>query len=192
MDRIKSREMDLEKSAFQHRQGVLKDEETMRYREQDIKKTVEMELYLVKSEKDRMAQTIREYEQKLQEVENFKLRLEKQHVEDMERFKSEHTRQYKDQDFDIHRRRLVVDEDEHKIGMERERLMRIETRCQTAEKELEELRKDHKEISTNHIKMSRDNGDYKDQLRTLNENLKRQTDVAVVREREATSLNQEN
>ena len=70
--------------------------------------------------------------------------------------------------------------------------MRIETRCQTAEKELEELRKDHKEISTNHIKMSRDNGDYKDQLRTLNENLKRQTDVAVVREREATSLNQEN
>lgn len=96
MDRIKSREMDLEKSAFQHRQGVLKDEETMRYREQDIKKTVEMELYLVKSEKDRMAQTIREYEQKLQEVENFKLRLEKQHVEDMERFKSEHTRQYKD------------------------------------------------------------------------------------------------
>ena len=49
----------------------------MRYREQDIKKTVEMELYLVKSEKDRMAQTIREYEQKLSEVETFKLRLEK-------------------------------------------------------------------------------------------------------------------
>jgi hypothetical protein len=34
----------------------------LRYKEQDIKKTVEMELYLVKSEKDRMAQTIREYE----------------------------------------------------------------------------------------------------------------------------------
>ena len=92
MDRIKSRESELEKAAYAHRQHVLKDEETMRYREQDIKKTVEMELYLVKSEKDRMAQTIREYEQKLAEVENFKLRLEKQHVEDMERFKSEHSR----------------------------------------------------------------------------------------------------
>ena len=62
----------------------------MRYKEQDIKKTVEMELYLVKSEKDRMAQTIREYEQKLQEVETFKLRIEKQHLEDMERFKSDY------------------------------------------------------------------------------------------------------
>ena len=88
-----------------------------------------MELYLVKSEKDRMAQTIREYEQKLAEVENFKLRLEKQHVEDMERFKSEHQRQYKDQDFEIHRRRLAVDEEEHKIQMDKERFMRIETRC---------------------------------------------------------------
>ena len=33
----------------------------------------------------------------------------------MERFKSEHMRQHKDQDFEIHRRRLVVDEEEHKI-----------------------------------------------------------------------------
>ena len=55
MDRIKSRENELEKAAYTHRQSVLKEEETMRYREQDIKKTVEMELYLVKSEKDRMA-----------------------------------------------------------------------------------------------------------------------------------------
>jgi len=90
MDRIKTRELELEKSAYGHRQHVLRDEESARYREQDVKKTVEMELYLVKSEKDRMAQTIREYEQKLNEVENFKLRLEKQHLEDMERFKSEY------------------------------------------------------------------------------------------------------
>ena len=57
----------------------------MRLRETDIKKTVEMELFLVKSEKDRMGSTIREYEQKLAEVENFKQRLEKQYVEDLER-----------------------------------------------------------------------------------------------------------
>ena len=34
--------------------------------------------------------------------------------------------------------------------------------------------------------------DYKDQLKTLNENLKRQTEVSQIREREANSLNQEN
>ena len=115
MDRIKQREMDLEKAAYSHRQHVLKEEETMRYRENDIKKTVEMELYVVKAEKDKMTKAIAEYEAKLAEVENFKLRLEKQHVEDIERFKSDYQRQYKDQDFEIHRRRLAVDEDEHKI-----------------------------------------------------------------------------
>ena len=34
----------------------------MRYRESDVKKTVEMELLVVKNEKDRMAQTIHDYE----------------------------------------------------------------------------------------------------------------------------------
>lgn len=49
----------------------------MRYREGDIKKTVEMELILVKGEKERMARSIREYEHKVGDVEQFKLRLEK-------------------------------------------------------------------------------------------------------------------
>jgi len=34
---------------------VLKDEEVMRFRENDVKNTVAMELVLVKGEKDRMA-----------------------------------------------------------------------------------------------------------------------------------------
>lgn len=96
MERIRSREVELEKAAYAHRQSVLKEEETMRYREQDVKKTVEMELLVIKGEKDRMAQTIHDYEQKIVELENFKLRIEKQHLEDLERFKSEYQRQYKD------------------------------------------------------------------------------------------------
>lgn len=90
MERIRSREAELEKSAYTHRQSVLKEQENMRYREQDVKKTVEMELYVVKNEKERMAQTIHDYESKIVELENFKLRIEKQHVEDLERFKSEY------------------------------------------------------------------------------------------------------
>lgn len=58
MERIRSREAELEKSAYTHRQHVLKEEENMRYREDNVKKTVEMELYVVKSEKERMAQAI--------------------------------------------------------------------------------------------------------------------------------------
>ena len=77
MDRIKSKEREIEKASFTHRQKVLSAEETMRRRENDIKKTVEMELILVKNEKDRMQQAIIDYERKLSEMEQFKLRLEK-------------------------------------------------------------------------------------------------------------------
>lgn len=76
-DRLKQREAEVEKAAFEHRQKVLKDEELMRYREGDVKKTVEMELILVKGEKERMARQIREYEMKVGDLEQFKLRLEK-------------------------------------------------------------------------------------------------------------------
>ena len=55
MARIATKEREVEKAAFSHRQLVLKDEETMRYRENDVKKTVEMELVLIKNEKDKMA-----------------------------------------------------------------------------------------------------------------------------------------
>lgn len=70
MERIRSREVELEKAAYTHRQLVLKGEENMRYRESDVKKTVEMELLVVKNEKDRMAQTIHDYEQKIVELED--------------------------------------------------------------------------------------------------------------------------
>lgn len=96
LERIKGRDMEVEKSAYEHRQKVLKDEELMRYRENDIKKTVEMELYFVKAEKDRMAKTIHDYEVKIGDMEQLKLRLEKQKIEDIERFKSEYQRQFKD------------------------------------------------------------------------------------------------
>jgi hypothetical protein len=55
MERIRQRDQDVEKAAYEHRQKVLKEEELLRYRENDAKKTVEMELYFVKAEKDRMA-----------------------------------------------------------------------------------------------------------------------------------------
>jgi len=76
-DRLKSREQEIEKLAYEHRQKVLKDEELMRYKDADVKKTVEMELILVKNEKERMSRQIREYEQRVNDVEQLKLRLEK-------------------------------------------------------------------------------------------------------------------
>jgi len=55
--------------------------------------------------------------------------------------------------------------------------MRIETRCQAAEKELEELRTDYKKVTDDNVRVNRENCDCKEQLRILNENLKRQTEL---------------
>jgi hypothetical protein len=55
-----------------------------------------MELYFVKAEKERMAHTIHDYEVKIADLESLKLRLEKQKLEDIEKFKSEYQRSFKD------------------------------------------------------------------------------------------------
>ena len=87
---------------------------------------------------------------KVGDLEQFKLRLEKQHIEDVERFKSDYSRQFKDQDFEIHRRRLACDEDEHKINLEKERLARAETRLKVAESEVLSLRTDMQTLTREH------------------------------------------
>ena len=48
VQRIKSKEQILEQVAYEHRQKVMKDEEMLRYKEAEVKKTMEMELLLVK------------------------------------------------------------------------------------------------------------------------------------------------
>lgn len=68
----------------------------------------------------------------------------------------------------------------------------METRCNAAEKEVTELRKEFKEMSHDNLKMTRENNDFKDQMRVINENLKRQTELQVAHEREARALNSEN
>lgn len=70
--------------------------------------------------------------------------------------------------------------------------MRIETRCQAAEKELEELRIDYKKITDEHVKQNRQCSEYKDQLRTINENLKHQIEVAKANESQSRALTDEN
>lgn len=140
MDRLRQKEQEVDKAAYEHRQKVLKDEEIIRFRENDVKKTVEMELYMVKSEKERMARTIQDYELKISDLETFKVRLEKKHIEDLERFKSDYQRGFKDQDFEIHRRRLAVDEDEHRVSMEKDALARALTRLNVADAEVSNLR----------------------------------------------------
>ena len=40
------------------------------------------------------------------------------------------------------------------------------------------MRRDYKKITDDHVRMNRENGDQKEQLRILNENLKRMTELS--------------
>lgn len=92
VSRIKEKERQVESVAYEHRQKVLKDEEMLRYKEAEVKKTMEMELLLVKQERDKTKSLQDEYEKKLVEMSNIRLKLEKDMAEEMSQFKTNYQR----------------------------------------------------------------------------------------------------
>ena len=105
-DRIKNRERDLDKQAFELRQRQLRDEEVLRARGNENKKTMEVELTMARNEREALSRAQREAEVKLKDLEVQRIKLEKEHLESIDRFKSDLARQFQDQDFELHRRRL--------------------------------------------------------------------------------------
>lgn len=59
-ERIKNKEREMEKMSFEHRQKILRDEELVRFKEQDIKKSVEIDQTLLKEERERVQKTEKE------------------------------------------------------------------------------------------------------------------------------------
>jgi hypothetical protein len=96
---------------------VLKDEEMQRYKDAEVKKTMEVELLVVKQERDKVRDIQTEYEKKLAEMRTLQLRLEKEMAEELERFKSNYKRQLEDKEYELHRRTLVIDEDENRVKL---------------------------------------------------------------------------
>jgi hypothetical protein len=88
LTRIKGKEREVETVAYEHRQRVLKDEEMLRYKDADLKKTMEMELVLVKQERDKTKSLQDEYERKIADMSNIRIKLEKEMAEEISKFKS--------------------------------------------------------------------------------------------------------
>ena len=66
----------------------------LRYKEAEVKKTMELELVLVKQERDKTKSLQHDYENKLAEMTNIKLRLEKEMAEELSKFKTSYQRQF--------------------------------------------------------------------------------------------------
>lgn len=79
----------MDKQAFELRQKTLSHEELLRSREHEMKKTLEVELTLARSERESLGKQQRECELKLKELEVHRVRMDKEHVEAIERYKSE-------------------------------------------------------------------------------------------------------
>ena len=80
-DRIKNRERDIDKQAFELRQRQIRDEEVLRARENETKKTLEVELLMARNERDTLAKSKREDELRLKDLELQRIKLDKEHVE---------------------------------------------------------------------------------------------------------------
>jgi hypothetical protein len=123
---------------------------------------------------------------------NIKLKLEKDMAEELAKFKSNYQRQFQDKDFDIHRRILNVEEDENRVKLMQERLAEAEKRNHSILTEIQALRNDTDELRKENNKYQKENLDNKDQIRVLNENLKREAEISRSRESEARVHGQEN
>ena len=88
-----------------------------RYKEAEVKKTVEMELLLCRQERDKTQELAREYDRKLSEMSELRTRLEKDMQEELSSFKQAYQKQFSDKDFEIHRRVLAVEEDESRVKL---------------------------------------------------------------------------
>ena len=58
-----------------------------RYKEAEVKKTVEMELLLCRQERDKTQELAREYDRKLGEMSELRMKLEKEMQEELSSFK---------------------------------------------------------------------------------------------------------
>ena len=81
---------------------------------------------MARNERDALSKIQREAEIKLKELEVQRIKLDKEHVEQIERYKSDLARTFQDQDFEIHRRKLQLEQDEARVKFERDRIAHVE------------------------------------------------------------------
>lgn len=87
---------------------------------------------------------------------------------------------------------MSVEEDENRIKISTERLQESEKRNAAILKEIDSMRKELDELRVQNSKYQKENLEFKDQIRVLNENLKRESEISRARESEARVHGQEN
>jgi regulator of replication initiation timing len=71
-------------------------------------------------------------------------------------------RQFQDQDFELHRRRLQVEQDESRVKFERDRIANIENSNQKLTKELNDIKQEMSKTHSENTMLFKENRDMKD------------------------------
>ncbi len=78
------------------------------------------------------------------------------------------------------------------MRLERDRIAQIQTANENLTKEINTLKAECQKLHTQNTEFFKENRDMRDQLKTLNENLRRETEQLLVRDRENQLLRDDN
>jgi len=177
IERCKIKEREVEAAAFEHRQKVLTDLETLRFKEQEGRKTVEMELLMIKNEREKLFQKEKESDLKLKDLNLLKVALEKKTASEIEEFRRRYEGQRDDEKRDLHIRKMQLEEDEHRFALNKDKFLVTEKDKIQLEKENVTLKEKYEKVSAEYNKMINDYQDIKNQLKVLSNNGMRDNDI---------------
>ena len=173
LERWKAKEREIEAAGFEHRQKVIQDLEMLRIKEQEMKKTVELELQVVKVERENLLSKEKEAEIKLAENEKLRALLEKRCEDEINLFKREYEKLHEHEKRDLQRRKLRLEEDEQRIHMNKERIIASEKEQVALEKSHAQLQDEIQKLRQERDYEAREGREAKDEARMLRENAKR-------------------
>lgn len=191
LERWKTKDREIESAAFEHRQKVLRDLEMLRYKEQETKKTVEMELLIIKNEREKLFQKEKEADLKLKDLNLLKAALEKKTYSDIDEFKRTYESKFDDSKRDIQIRRMQLEEDEHRFSLNKETFLTTQKDKTQLEKEHFNLKEKFEKISSEHEKMTKEYIEMKDQMKYVSSNGLRDNEIINTKTAEAKNYENE-
>jgi len=101
-------------------------------------------------------------------------------------------RQNRDEEFALHTRKLEIEQSEHQIQIDKDRIALMETRNKHLEGASLKTEKELKEVRHELEKVTADYRELQQQIKILNENLRRESEVGLSKEKESQMLFSEN
>lgn len=184
LTRVREKERQVESAAFEHRQKVIKDLEMLRMKESEMKKTVELELMAIKTERENCQAKIKDADLKHKELERLRIALERRTETEIEDFKKSWERDHQHNQIQFDAKRRQLEEDTHIFNMQKDQYLQAESQREKLDKECKELREARDKYQT-------ELNEIKDQLRAMSQNALRDSEIISSKKIEAESSTNE-